>query len=211
MLSNERGVALRASDRLLADMYRDRKRVFIDLLGWDLPVLDGSFEIDQFDGPETLYLILGSPDGAHLGSLRLLPTDQPTILNSFFEHLCDADAPRSPKIWELSRLCLSPNIRAAQRREVRNRLLSSAVVFALQNGITRFCCVTHGWYIPEVLSYGWRCLPLGAPQIDPSGMVGALEIFIDEATPERMSQAGTWDENPVQISRESHPQRGDVQ
>ncbi|SEJ92028.1 acyl-homoserine lactone synthase [Sphingobium sp. AP50] len=211
MLSFEQGVSARVPDALMADMYRDRKRVFIDLLGWDLPTLDDKYEIDQFDGPNTIYLIVGRPDGTHLGSMRLLPTNRPTIIGDFFHHLCDVGAPRSPAVWELSRLCLSPRIRAAERRGVRNRLLTSAVQFALQNTISAFCCVTHAWYMPEVMAYGWQCKAMGLPQMDPGGMVGALEIAINEETPLLMAQAGTWDETPVQTSFDPALRRGDVQ
>ncbi|MFC4595403.1 acyl-homoserine-lactone synthase [Sphingobium tyrosinilyticum] len=211
MLSFEQGVSARVPDALMADMYRDRKRVFIDLLGWDLPVLDDKFEIDQFDSPDTLYLIVGQPDGTHLGSMRLLPTDRPTIIGDFFEHLCDTGAPRSGQVWELSRLCLSPRIRAAERRGVRNRLLTSAVQFALRNGISGYCCVTHAWYLPEVMAYGWQCRPLGLPQFDPGGMVGALEISINEETPRLMAEAGTWDETPVQTYVDAALGEGGVQ
>ncbi len=33
----------------LRAMFAARKQVFIDKLQWDLPVLDGRFELDQFD------------------------------------------------------------------------------------------------------------------------------------------------------------------
>jgi len=36
---------------VLRAMFAARKEVFVDLLKWDLPVLDGRFEIDQFDTP----------------------------------------------------------------------------------------------------------------------------------------------------------------
>ena len=75
---------------VLRSMYAARKSVFVDLLGWDVPVLDGQFEIDQFDGPQTLYLIAAEPDGTHLGSMRLLPTSGPTLLGDIFDFLCDA-------------------------------------------------------------------------------------------------------------------------
>ncbi|EZP70600.1 Autoinducer synthesis protein [Sphingomonas paucimobilis] len=211
MLSFEQGVPARVPDALMADMYRDRKRVFIDLLGWDLPALDGKYEIDQFDGPDTIYLIVGLPDGTHLGSMRLLPTNRPTIIGDFFDHLCDTGAPSSQAVWELSRLCLSPRIRAVERRGVRNRLLTSAVQFALHNGISAFCCVTHAWYMREVMAYGWQCKVLGLPQMDPGGMVGALEIAINKDTPRLMAQAGTWDETPVQTSFDPSLDRGGVQ
>lgn len=211
MLSIATSLSTRVPDALLANMYHDRKRVFIDLLGWDLPVLDGRYEIDQFDGPDTLYLIASSPQGDHLGSIRLLPTDRPTVLGEIFDHLCDAGAPASATIWELSRLCLSPRIRAAQRRTIRNRLLTSAVKVAMANGAAHLCCVIYAWYMPEVLSYGWRCRPLGLPHQDESGLVIALQIVLDDDTGKVMAEAGTWDETPVDISLDAALQLGGIQ
>lgn len=39
---------------LLQSMFADRKRLFIDLFGWDVPVVDGQYEIDQFDNAHTV-------------------------------------------------------------------------------------------------------------------------------------------------------------
>ena len=55
-------------------MFAARKEVFIDLLGWDLPVLADRFEVDQFDTPDAEYLILLGPDHVHRASARLLRT-----------------------------------------------------------------------------------------------------------------------------------------
>src|SRR3546814_6432495 len=60
---------------VLRAMFAARKEVFVDLLKWDLPVLDGRFEIDQFDTPAAHYLILADEWGRHRASARLLPTD----------------------------------------------------------------------------------------------------------------------------------------
>ena len=49
--------------QLLRAMFEARKRVFIDLLKWDLPVLADRFEIDHFDDPHATYLIVGDQDG----------------------------------------------------------------------------------------------------------------------------------------------------
>lgn len=49
-------------DAALRGMFAARKQVFIDQLKWDLPVLDGRFELDQFDTPDARYLILLDPD-----------------------------------------------------------------------------------------------------------------------------------------------------
>ena len=42
----------------LREMFEARKRVFVDLLKWDVPVLEGRFEIDQFDDEHAAYLIV---------------------------------------------------------------------------------------------------------------------------------------------------------
>ena len=48
---------------LLKAMFRARKQVFVDLLKWDVPVLSGEFEIDQFDDEAVTYLIVAGPNG----------------------------------------------------------------------------------------------------------------------------------------------------
>ena len=179
-------------DVVLANMYRERKRVFIDLLGWDVPVIAGSFEVDQFDGPDTTYVVLADRHGSHLGSMRLLPSNRPNVLGSIFPYLCEGEAPSSPDIWEISRFCLSRGVRANERRLIRNRLISTAVSFALEHDIKAYCCVADTEWLSQILSFGWRCAPLGFPQQLDCGLVGAMRIDISDETPTLMAQAGTW-------------------
>src|SRR3546814_20239382 len=81
-------------DAALRAMFAARKQVFIDLLKWDLPALDGRFEIDQFDTPDARYLILLDPnDLRHRASARLLPTSAPHLLGEYYAHLCTEKAP----------------------------------------------------------------------------------------------------------------------
>jgi N-acyl-L-homoserine lactone synthetase len=179
-------------DTLLADMFRERKRVFVDLLRWDVPVLADQYELDQFDGPSTIYLIMASPDGRHQGSMRLLPTDGPTLLGDIFPFLCDRPLPASPDCWEISRFCLSRDLHAAERRIVRDQLVTAAVAFALQNDITSYACVADMGWLSQILAFGWRCDPLGLPQQLPCGLTGAMRIQVAPDTPELMQAAGTW-------------------
>lgn len=51
---------------LLRSMFADRKRLFVDLFGWDVPVVDDQYEIDQFDNADTIYLIVADDDGEHV-------------------------------------------------------------------------------------------------------------------------------------------------
>lgn len=55
-----------AQDRALAAMFEARKRVFVDLLGWNVPVVAGRYEIDQFDDGHARYLVLTTATGDHL-------------------------------------------------------------------------------------------------------------------------------------------------
>ena len=82
-----------AFESQLAQMYRERKRVFVDRLGWEVPVVAGEFEIDQFDTDRAVYVLALDPGGAQLGSARLLPSTGPTLLSEVFPHLCERGVP----------------------------------------------------------------------------------------------------------------------
>ncbi len=166
----------------LAQMHRDRKRVFVDRLGWRLPVRDGQYEMDQFDDESAVYLLATDAQGAHEGSLRLLPTTGPHLLSEVFPDLCEGGVPRGPDIWEITRLCTAPDL--ADPRPVRQALLLGVVEFALLNGVRRYTCMTHVPYLNAVLAVGWDCAPLGLPREDAGVMVGAIAINM---TPETLT------------------------
>ena len=80
-----------------------RYKVFIDMLGWPLPVRDG-MELDQFDRPDARYVVAHDEHDTVIGTARLLPTTQPYLLGEVFPHLMgDQPAPCSEEVWELSR------------------------------------------------------------------------------------------------------------
>jgi N-acyl-L-homoserine lactone synthetase len=164
----------------LAQMHRDRKTVFVDRLGWRLPIRDGGFEIDQFDGDDAVYLLATDDQGGHQGSLRLLPTTQPHLLSEVFPDLCERGVPRAPDIWEITRLCTAPDL--ADPRPVRQQLLLGVVEFALMSGIRRYTCMTHVPYLNAVLAVGWDCEPLGLPREDSGVTVGAIAINVTAET-----------------------------
>jgi acyl-homoserine lactone synthase len=187
-------------DIVAANMHRDRKRVFVDLLKWDVPVVDGQFEVDQFDNAEAVYLICADPDGNHRGSVRLLPTNRPHILGSLFPELCDGPVPSSPNIYEITRCCFSPGIRAGERLRARNQLATAAVQFALFNNIEAFTCVADGGWYSQILSLGWMCEPLGLQRRIGRTMTGAIKICIGPDTPRRLLAAGTYSPSTLELA-----------
>jgi N-acyl-L-homoserine lactone synthetase len=178
---------------ILDNMHRDRKRVFVDLRKWTVPVVDGQYEIDQFDGAHAVYLVSAAADGAHRGSIRLLPTQRPHILGALFPHLCDGPCPAGPDVWEITRGCISPRLRPAERLRERNRLTTAAVEFALLNGISRFVCVADSSWLTQILTLGWTCEPLGEPRSIAGCTTGALQIRISGRTIDLLRRAGTYE------------------
>ena len=187
-------------DLVSANMHRDRKRIFVDLLKWDLTVIAGEFEVDQFDTSAAIYLISAEPDGTHRGSIRLLPTNRPHILGSLFPDLCEGPVPTGAGIYEITRGCLSPRLRAAERLRVRNQLTTAAVEFALFNGIDTFTCIADGGWYSQILALGWMCEPLGLPRIVGGTMTGALRISITRETPRLLLEAGTYSHSTLELA-----------
>ena len=182
----------RGSDAALRAMFAARKTVFIDLLRWDLPALDGQFEIDAYDNENAHYLILVDGDGKHRASARLLPTHCPHILGDLFPHLSEDPVPTGANILEITRFCLDRGLRAADRRVVRNQLITGIVDYALAEGIERYTGVAEMGWLQQILSFGWDCRPLGMPVTEKGGMLGAIEIRITPDTPARLHAAGIW-------------------
>ena len=172
-----------ASDAVLRSMFAARKSVFVDLLKWDVPVLDGRYEVDQFDDVHATYLILAEPDGTHLGSARLLPTTRPHILDSLYAELCEDAPPQSPEIFEITRFCLDRRLSARERRQVRDTLVTALADHALATGITAYSAIAEMGWFQQILAFGWRCMPLGLPKVIDGTMLAALRIEITAETP----------------------------
>lgn len=180
------------ADPALRAMFEARKRVFVDLLKWDVPVLAGKYEVDQFDTVDATYLMLVDEDAGHLASTRLLRTDRPHILTELFSHLCAKEAPSGPSVREITRFCLEPTLSAAGRREVRNQLVTALVEFALQSGVTDYTGVACVSWFDQIAAFGWDCRALGPAQGIGANRLVALHIRIDAATPAALTANGIY-------------------
>jgi len=184
--------AASACDTVMRNMFAARRQVFVDLLGWDVPVIDGQFEVDQFDDEHARYLILADDGLQHLGSARLLPTTRPHILDSLFPALCAGPAPSGDAIFEITRFCLDRSLSAAGRREIRNRLVTALVEHALANGIATYTGVAEDAWLRQILGFGWDATQLGQPLPSRGKPLGALRIEITSRTEARLSATGIW-------------------
>lgn len=172
---------------LMLDMYGVRKAVFVDQLGWDVPVIDGHYEVDQFDTDEAVYLINFDPEtGKHLASVRLLPTTRAHILGDLFPQLCVEEPLRDEETWEITRLCTTPGLDRVVAAKARHKLAVALVEHALLHGITRYVIVIEIHHLSALIAPGWRYRPLGPPTQVGAQMLGAFELGITPTTLELM-------------------------
>jgi N-acyl-L-homoserine lactone synthetase len=183
-------------------MFEDRKSVFVDLLEWDVPVLAGRFELDQFDDEQATYVIIADQAGDHRASARLLKTTRPHILGELFPNLCEGQPPRGPDVFEITRFCLSRRQNSTSRRHSRKELVSALVSHALDHGIQTYTGVAQFAWFQQILAFGWNCRPLGLPIKLDCGTLGALAIEITPETPALLAANGMWQpesEPPIQM------------
>ncbi|MDC4223559.1 MAG: GNAT family N-acetyltransferase [Candidatus Manganitrophus sp.] len=107
----EEGCCVRSieSEEEFLQAYRLRYQVFCETLGWVPPNPTG-LEIDRYDSFATM-IGLFSEENALLGLIRLLPPDQPFMLETDF---CDLVAPgyrirKETDTTEISRLAIAPS------------------------------------------------------------------------------------------------------
>ncbi len=123
-----------------------RRAIFIEKLGWPLPLVDG-LEIDQFDRPDTIYVVGKTESGDICGCARLLPTTRPYLLGEVFPDLMgDAAPPCSAHVWEISRFSssiLSGGPDALRQAHRNTRILLAKIVrFAQAAGVKRLITVS---------------------------------------------------------------------
>ena len=88
----------------LVEMHRVRKLIFKDRMGWDIDITEDGLDIDNYDLPQTVYILYRDKKNRICGVWRLVPTNGPTMIRDIWpEFLNDIDLPSSPNIWETSR------------------------------------------------------------------------------------------------------------
>jgi N-acyl-L-homoserine lactone synthetase len=165
--------------RALRQMYRDRKMVFIERLGWNVAAT-GEFEIDAYDREDTMYLLATRPrDTAVLASARLLSTLRPLLMCDLFPHLCRHGPPRGPGIWEASRFCVSPTVtNRALRLRLLWEILCGIMEASLLFGTERVVLTANSALRPLVMRCGWDASTLGPTCPDGEDEVTAIQVRI---------------------------------
>ncbi|HVZ51698.1 MAG TPA: acyl-homoserine-lactone synthase [Pseudolabrys sp.] len=167
---------------VLEDYFRLRHQIYVEERGWtELARPDGR-EIDQFDTPDTVYLMAMEGERV-VGSHRLVPTTRPTLMSHVFPQLALRGLVHSPYVYELSRVFVVRDRRGDQAQpRVESVIMAGTMEFALLEGMTQFTIVMETWWVPRFQEIGWNPRPLGVP-VDINGMncVGVTINVTEEA------------------------------
>jgi N-acyl-L-homoserine lactone synthetase len=161
-------------ERDLLQMHHQRRAIFVEGLGWNVPVAN-DLEIDGYDCESTTYLLakedLGGP---LLASVRLLPTVLPHLMIDLFADACSAGAPRGPGIWEISRFCATPAVARRTRMRLLWQMVCGVIETALLFELDQVTFAANRALLPLMLNCGWHAAPLGPTLPDGNDSVTAV-------------------------------------
>ena len=173
---NFRTVRFRSTDspELMAQAWRLRHRVFRENLGWDVPSVD-LLEFDCFDR-DAWHCGVVSGDRL-LGYLRALCTLNPYLLERNFPALLNGHAaPRSKKIWEISRFAVSPD--EPRRRQIGRMLIREGIAFGQDVGASQLIAVTDIAFERFMVGAGVPISRTGGPLRVGRGHSGDVEAVL---------------------------------
>ncbi|MBR0911468.1 acyl-homoserine-lactone synthase [Bradyrhizobium japonicum] len=132
----------------MASQARLRYRVFVERRG--LPHMHhDDLEFDEFDTPAASYFVWRDEERVVRGLIRLLRTDRPYMLKSYWPHLVRGALPQSAGVWEMTRVCVDKSVSPSVRPVIMPELLC-AVAAHIENsegkgviGVTRAHLLTH--------------------------------------------------------------------
>jgi acyl-homoserine lactone synthase len=165
---------------VLDEYFRLRHEIYVEERKWiELARPDGR-EIDQFDTPDTIYLM--AMEGRRvIGSHRLVSTTGPTLMSDVFPQLALRPLIRRDDTYELSRVFVVRDRRGGQTPKVESIIMAGTMEFGLIEGLRQFTIVMETWWLPRFQAMGWNPKPLGLPvNINGMNCVG-VSIDVTEA------------------------------
>lgn len=165
---------------LLENSYRVRHDEYVKGRGWKALDRPDGREIDQFDNADAAYLIWAEGTEV-LGGARLIPTHKPHLMSHVFPQIVTlGDLPRTPSIWELTRLFSSRGGSSqANRRQVTGDVFSAMFELGLTYELSAISIVCDTFFVTRFLGMGLEVKPLGLPTAYDEGMCIAVLLPVN--------------------------------
>jgi N-acyl-L-homoserine lactone synthetase len=168
--------------RQLWEMFKTRKRHYVDERGWgELWQFSGA-ELDDSDDERAAYLMDLGPDEELCGFVRIRPTDDHSILVDKFPYLVDPGLLplKGPKTWEGARIWVDGAVRNAHSG--MHRLLTACAEHILAAGGTRLLAFVDVHNFPHIADGALEFTMTGPPAAYRYGvMVGVKHELSEEA------------------------------
>lgn len=118
--------------RRLVDMHRLRTKIFRDRMGWDVDVNDMELEVDDYDLPETIYILHLDALERVTGTWRFLFADQPSMIRNIWPHYCESlPVPFSDAMIETSRFGVHSETQNSADRQSQVNFATAEMIVAL--------------------------------------------------------------------------------
>ena len=180
------GNAASLSDRMFQALGKYRRDVFIEKLGWELP-LTNELELDQFDRKDTIYVMVRDESREVIGCARLLSTTRPYLLGEVFPNLLNGlEPPCSTEVWELSRFAATGNASPGSANGPQHpsklalEILNVAAEYARRQGAKRLITVSPIGMERLLHKTGFHVHRAGPPVLVAGHPTVACWIEIDE-------------------------------
>ncbi|WP_188824781.1 acyl-homoserine-lactone synthase [Brucella endophytica] len=180
---------------LLEDYFRLRKNIFHDKLGWSVKIT-GDMEKDVYDTMDCLYILSTDAKGKLLGGLRQMVTTGPTLTWEAFSDLVpDRTSIMSPRVWETTRFCVSPEASHLKFNSGVNRvaieLSLGAIEYGIEHGVRRHIAVCERTVFELCRSFRVPSEILGS-RIEPNGSeILCVAWEVNEESAARLKWAGS--------------------
>jgi acyl homoserine lactone synthase len=147
----------------LASQARLRYQVFVRQRGLAHSSFD-DLEFDEFDTPAAVYLVWRDDERIVRGLARLLRTDRPYMLASYWPYLVESgELPSSDSIWEMTRVCIDKSVKPELRRTIVPQLLCAIAEFLEARGGRGIIGVTRQHLLSHFLRQDIEWLGQPAP------------------------------------------------
>ncbi|MEL6958499.1 MAG: acyl-homoserine-lactone synthase [Pseudomonadota bacterium] len=152
-----------------------RKQFFVDTLRWQIPH-NADVEMDQYDNPMARYSLVLDDDGTVLAGARAMSTsaewgdhtymlkDAMTgKLSTIPANLIDGII-ESPKVWECTRLVISPEVKSMRARtQCLDLIVEGLIEMATREGAETLISLSNLWLLRALNRLGYAAELMGEP------------------------------------------------
>jgi N-acyl-L-homoserine lactone synthetase len=156
---------------VMPQLFRLRYRQFKERQSYNVRV-HRNMEFDQYDTPETVYLVWLDEQNRVRGTSRLNPTCSPYMLKDLWSHMIDGhDLPNAPDVWEGTRICIDKDLPGPLRERIKWEIVLGYLEFGLATGITRFVGIMQSFiWLRVFVQSGW-----GADYLGPEHVIDGIK------------------------------------